>query len=344
MGYAPIALADGTKCYSGPNCLRHAGKQATSRTAMNSDLVKRMDKLDQQINPLAKETPASVDGMVAPIYNEYNRAQSEYFAIANTKAEKLKRLAAAEKDPNPSAYSVSRMEDLRKNIAVLEKNESAAQTEMKSILAETEPYEAEYRRRGGWTRAFIVVNTNGHVHKSMNCSSCYPTTQYSWLPEYSGADENKIIADAGSAACTVCYPNAPVNSLRNKPVIEDPTKKAARVDREQAKQERLQKANEKGITNPDGSPLVVTRYGSKETIKSFRTAEINAVDIISDLNAAANPDLYLTFNDDRKEEHETAYNTLLEALASKHNKPKEELDAVYRDKGAKKYVKDWLKN
>lgn len=344
MGYAPIALADGTKCYSGPNCLRHAGKQATSKTAMNSDLIKRMDKLDQQINPLAKDTPAAIDSMVAPIYNEYNRAQADYFNIIKAKEEKLKRLETAVKASESSSYYGSRVDEIKKSISFLEKNEVKAKEEMANILAETEPYEAEYKRRGGWTRAFIVVNTNGHVHKSMHCSSCYPTTQYSWLPEYSGSDESKIIEDAGSSACTVCYPNAPVSALKRKTVIEDPIKKAARIDRDKVKQERLQKANEKGITNPDGGPLVVVHYGSKETMKTFRSAEIKAVDIIADLNANDNPDLYLKFDADRKAEHETAYNTLLEALASKHDKPKEELDALYRDKGAKKYVKEWLKN
>ncbi|HTW07063.1 MAG TPA: hypothetical protein VME46_06125, partial [Acidimicrobiales bacterium] len=75
--------------------------------------------------------------------------------------------------------------------------------EADGIAAELQPYEHEYRRRP-WTRAFVVPG--GHVHRSMDCSTCHPTTRFAWLPDYSGADEAKIVEDACERACTVCYP------------------------------------------------------------------------------------------------------------------------------------------
>lgn len=40
-----------------------------------------------------------------------------------------------------------------------------------------------FRIRGGWNRAFLVANANGHAHSSMGCSTCRPTTQYAWLTD-----------------------------------------------------------------------------------------------------------------------------------------------------------------
>src|SRR5699024_12010413 len=74
-----------------------------------------------------------------------------------------------------------------------------------------------FRLRGGWNRAFLVAGANGHVHSSTSCSTCHPTTQYAWMTDYSGADEDTIVADAGYRACTVCYPSAPVGDERSLP-------------------------------------------------------------------------------------------------------------------------------
>lgn len=78
-------------------------------------------------------------------------------------------------------------------------------------LAE-EPFKAEWSRRGGWTRAYLVPD--GHIHRATSCSSLHPTTIISWLPEQSGMDEDEIVAAAGVHACTICYPTAPVEALR----------------------------------------------------------------------------------------------------------------------------------
>ena len=80
------------------------------------------------------------------------------------------------------------------------------------IEAEAAPYEAEYDRRP-WARAFLVTNSNGHVHKDMHCSTCFINTRYAWMIDYSGKNEAEIVADAGCMACTVCFPSAPVETL-----------------------------------------------------------------------------------------------------------------------------------
>lgn len=66
----------------------------------------------------------------------------------------------------------------------------------------------------GWTRAYLVPK--GHIHSSMHCSSCYPTTEYVWLTDLSGADESEIIEYAKEVACTVCYPDAPIEEYQRQ--------------------------------------------------------------------------------------------------------------------------------
>jgi hypothetical protein len=98
--------------------------------------------------------------------------------------------------------------------------------------------------RDPWTRAFLVINSNGHVHSSMDCNTCFPTTRYNWLVQYSNDDENTIVEDAGQDACTVCYPSAPADVL-NRPsriVTADKIAKAqAKAERDAKKAERIAK-------------------------------------------------------------------------------------------------------
>jgi hypothetical protein len=95
-----------------------------------------------------------------------------------------------------------------------------------------------------WTRAFLVLASNGHVHKNRDCSTCFPTTRYAWLVQYSNDDENTIVEDAGQDACTVCYPSAPADVL-NRPsriVTADKIAKAeAKAERDAKKAARIAK-------------------------------------------------------------------------------------------------------
>lgn len=79
------------------------------------------------------------------------------------------------------------------------------------VGAEIEEREAEFRARGGWNRYFLVLNNNGHVHRERTCSTCFATTSYGWLPELSDCDEAAMVAEYGTSACTVCFPDAPTS-------------------------------------------------------------------------------------------------------------------------------------
>ena len=117
---------------------------------------------------------------------------------------------------------------------------AAEQDEIAAARAdEMAPYEAEFSRRGGWTRAFLVVTSGtGHVHSSQRCHTCYPTTQFHWVTKLSGHDEAEIVEAAGERACTICYPSAPAYVL-NRPTAlftkDEEAKQAAREEREAKK-------------------------------------------------------------------------------------------------------------
>lgn len=90
----------------------------------------------------------------------------------------------------------------------------AASDERVLCITQLKPFEAEYKRRGGWNRAYLCMANGGHIHKHTACSTLHVTTQIAFLPEQSGLSEDEIVALAGIQACTVCYPTAPVDALK----------------------------------------------------------------------------------------------------------------------------------
>jgi len=125
-----------------------------------------------------------------------------------------------------------------------------------------------------WTRAFLVIASNGHVHSSMDCNTCFPTTRYNWLVQYSNDEESTIVEDAGQDACTICYPSAPADVL-NRPsriVTADKIAKAeAKAERDSKKAARI--AKEKANA-PTASGEFLTYKEGKWTrvIKTERSA------------------------------------------------------------------------
>jgi hypothetical protein len=118
-----------------------------------------------------------------------------------------------------------------------------------------------------WTRAYLVVSSDGHVHSSMDCSTCFNATRYRWLVEYSNDEETTIVEDAGELACTICYPSAPAETL-NRPtrivIKEKVEKEKARVERQEKKDAKEAK-RKASAPNADGSELVIL-YEDTRTI------------------------------------------------------------------------------
>jgi hypothetical protein len=192
----------------------------------------------------------------------------------------------------------------------------------------------------GWNRAFLVVTQgNGHVHKSMGCSTCYATTRFNWRPDLSGSVENEIVEAAGERACTVCYPSAPVEVLARATTIfseEELAKGKARDDRAAAKLVKDAARKAKAPT-ASGEPLrVVFGYHEHsrqegvmvevaETFKTEVTARSWATDALADT--------YSNMNDNKM----AAVKAVAASLAEKHGlKPSEVLAELQAKALAKK--------
>jgi hypothetical protein len=85
--------------------------------------------------------------------------------------------------------------------------------ELASLIEQRNELEATYT---GWSRFFLVTSSAGHVHSSMSCSTCRPTTTYGWLPELSDTNEADAVDELGPTLCSVCFPSAPTEWTAGK--------------------------------------------------------------------------------------------------------------------------------
>ena len=135
---------------------------------------------------------------------------------------------------------------------------------------------ADWRAHGCWSRFYLVCNSNGHIHSSVNCTTCYETTNYSWLTNLSGLTEADAVAQEGEILCTICFPSAPV-SWTNGVGRRDADAKAKR---EAEKAERQRKKAEKSLSlNGDVVEIRVApkegdRYWRVKEFKTLRSAEL----------------------------------------------------------------------
>lgn len=186
--------------------------------------------------------------------------------------------------------------------------------------SDADDYNAEWSRRGGWTQAWLVTSSDGHIHRSRHCHTLRWSTVIGLIPQLSGLAQDEIVGEAGEAACTSCYPDAPVE-VRTRPAKFGPiAERRAAAEKRQADQAAKRAAAAvKAITARDGSPLL-DDLGWE--IKTERTAEIAYVKAAAeavtwtDESAKANyPQRWAEFS-----AQEAAYaERLLDALAAKHD-------------------------
>lgn len=180
----------------------------------------------------------------------------------------------------------------------------------------------------GWSRAFLVRNSNGHIHKSRECGTCFDTTQYVWLTDMSGRDELEIAFLAGEKACTICYAHAPSSYFLRESGLEDPEVTEARLARQARKAEIEAKRQRTGIWNPDGTPLVVLEYAFsryKTEVKAERTAQSIAVNMLVGIQSMHREPKDI-------ERSKDAIETILIALAHKRGTSVEEQRALIQTK------------
>lgn len=194
-----------------------------------------------------------------------NRAYNHIQSIYNTRAYNPKTgrteyvenggkiLAELRKKENPSSSDQK----------LINEWEKAEREEVKNVILMTK-LERTYRDRGSWNRAYLVPD--GHLHKSMNCSTCNKgetPTKFQFMTDYSGENEKQIVQAAGYRACTTCYPTAPVgdsNSLPSKMLTDDEKK------RDEERAEQKQKLEKKKVDAVSKAP---TAHGEPLSLKTL---------------------------------------------------------------------------
>lgn len=166
-------------------------------------------------------------------------------AIDTVIAEKHKALSKANANMMWAHELMSKSDGKRKEWAQQEHTKYLATWTV--AKAEFDKVNAQYE---GWSRFFLVLNNNGHIHRSMSCTTCFVTTEYGWLPELSGLTEAEAVEAYGEILCSVCYPTAPVAWTNGT----SKASKEAKQKRAAEKAEREAKKLEKALL-PDGTAL-----------------------------------------------------------------------------------------
>lgn len=251
-----------------------------------------------RVSELKDLEPKEIDGQLAQIYREkmradyrrasclsdlhgaagdrrnYGRGMPQWGMSDETCLQRVQE--AAEK----TDYTGS---EARRTLAALAK----ADAKIEELREQARPLDEEFAIRGGWPRAFIVTNKDGHVHSSMNCSTRnrgQSDKQFAWMTDYSGDTEDEIVADAGWRACTLCYPDAPVGDEFSLPsAMSTPDEE----DRKKAAQERADRKTglaadriTKGLT-PDGGPFVVSYLSPNQRV-TVRNSSGERVSVLRD--------------------------------------------------------------
>jgi hypothetical protein len=310
--------------------------------------------------PLKAQTPVEVDTFLYALVNDA-------YALSQKIVHAIDGLHYAVKDERrygrgPATWTLSTEEAFgkAKEIAANETTYIAyraaeavqayrAAVDAKRLALEVqEPLQVEYSRRP-WTRAFLV--TDGHVHRATTCTTCFPTTRFTWLTSLSGKDEAEIVALAGERACTVCYPTAP--TLRDfekaSPLFteEEAERAKARDQRAAEKAARDAKKIAAGLT-ADGSEFVcswreengrrwdgATRTyvdGPVEHTERFKTEKAAVQWVVQERSWGQ--------EGPRTAEKRPAFDAIYQAVATKHSKSIEEVIAEVDAKVAAKRKRD----
>ncbi|MBF4549308.1 hypothetical protein [Pseudoclavibacter sp. VKM Ac-2888] len=276
-------------------------------------------------SPYEAMTPFDVDTELNDVLDKLSTAeQARAFA--------LRQVDVIQHSDERLRYGMTRAQRLERAQAKV----NDARAIIEPMRAQIDAIDEEHARRGRWPRAFVVPQ--GHVHSSLGCSTCYPTTRFQLLPEYSDKTETELVEDAGDRACTVCFPSAPVDRPTKMELPEERQAREARQVQTQERDEKKLAAAAKAITTPDGEPLKVGAWASRwpQTIKTERAAMTEAKSQLRSVGTV----LYISAQDDCSTEHRQKmlahseghgadFGRLVDAIAARQDKTPDEVVAEF---------------
>lgn len=223
---------------------------------------------------LTEMAPPQVDELFAAVYEKFEQLRHEMHNLR----QKLHVAVGDKKKPYKTSWGMSYAEvEKLADAASPDSPAGQVRSRMQDITKEQQrltdgvwvKLNVEFDRRGQWSRIYLV--TGGHAHNTSECSTCHNgefRTQMQWMIEWSGRSQAEMIAAIADRACTICYPDAPVNRGKKvaKSVLltdEERDLEAERAERTAAKAKRAAAKAEKAITDEDGGPLKVHTWTKK---------------------------------------------------------------------------------
>jgi len=293
-----------------------------------------------RVTVIAHESAAEIDSQLAALYTERNQQADaivhqghRVHSIAGDSREGRSRswkmsFADAKAAAKERAMPWDKLDEILASIA-------AANARVLEILAEQKPLDeifVEHR----WSRFFLVTSSDGHVHSSLGCSTCYPQTTYAWLPGLSGLTMAEAVEAHGEILCSVCFPDAPAAWTEG---VSKATL-AERSERDAAKAERAAKKLAKALM-PDGSTLRIKIPDGKDRHRGWDFDTLYSARIWLTDAASWNRTYPRTYDSGEVVEAHPSYPTevilqVAEAVAAKTGVPADEILVTHAKKAAKR--------
>lgn len=195
------------------------------------------------LTTLSEATPVEIDTKLSELHQKLSVAKVKYDRIQASliEAEQANFLGNAFYTP----YT--------------DKDANEAYKAYHKVYEEIAPLEAEYEARP-WSRYYHVNNSNGHIHRNISCSTCFPDTQYLWRTDLSGLTEEEVVEMLAHNACSVCMPIAPAVQKEARKAYNAEVREAKRVEKEAKKDEKLRNAAVRAQKLLDKADLLVAKH------------------------------------------------------------------------------------
>jgi hypothetical protein len=224
-------------------------------------------------------TPVEIDERIARIEGQVAQVRAGLEKIRKDRARY---------DQADSYYRMVTQEDIERQAQLKPKLEGQL-VKLRELVA---PLHAEFERRDGWTRWYLVA----HLHYDVSGSRCNrrPTSDHYWVTDYSGKSEAEVIKLAGTLVCTTCFPDAPVTTRQPHPRLMRPEVAHALAIKEQKAREKAAK-EASWMRMPDGELLFAVEYRQGEfkndgQLKTERAANNRALQDLANLAIWFGPD------------------------------------------------------
>lgn len=133
--------------------------------------------------------------------------------------------------------------------------------EIDELQQEIAKFANVYKALGGWERYIIVPG--GHIH-NYGCSTLFATTRVAEAYMHSAESVESLIEKAGDRACTVCFPDAPVNKPSTIELfVKEREQREAEAAQRAAKKDAAAKA---AIVNAEGKVIFKSRRAAENCL------------------------------------------------------------------------------